>query len=308
MTTAVESILNEPRFQFDTPAARRAYKLATIFVEKSTVYKESIVDFARVLEEELKTCFITTHRTKHLKQEKMWGEYHKLRTSEDFATKWQSFLNHLENTEMPPCAAFIQHITHEVFKKMIQVEYPLPAPTNKTLPLLTDIEVNALRYVAGYVCRTLHDRLKSSNAEGKEVMVLYLSDLNGSDKSGDGEEWINAINRGGLWQVNEDVFQTFMIIEEIVREELCLEKCVYETKKAQIIQKVVTNDDVLHQWSFCMSDAGENVSNAILHKVVELYITIRGFAFASSCVELYKQSSKKALSKKKALRTELNVS
>ena len=81
--------MNKPRFQFDTPAARRAYKLATIFVEKSTdVYKESIVDFARVLEEELKTCFITTHRTKHLKQEKMWGEYHKLRTSKDFAIKW----------------------------------------------------------------------------------------------------------------------------------------------------------------------------------------------------------------------------
>ena len=68
-------------------------------------------------------------------------------------------------------------------------------------------------------------------------MVIYLSDLNGSDRSG---EWINAINRGGLWQVNEEVFQTFMIIEEIVREELCLEKCVYETKKAQIIEKVLT--------------------------------------------------------------------
>ena len=180
--------------------------------------------------------------------------------------------------------------------------------TNETLPPLTNMEINALRYVAGYVCRTLHDRLKSSSVEGKEAMVLYLSDLNGSDKSGDGEEWINAINRGGLWQVNDDVFQTFMIIEEIVRKELRLEKCIYETKKAQIIEKVLTNKDLLHQWSFCMFDAGEHVSNAILHKVVELYITIRGFAFASSCVELYEQSSKKALSKKKALRTELNLS
>ena len=227
--------MNEPRFQFDTPAARRAYKLASVFVEKSTAFPECIIDFAGVLEEELNTCFITTHRTKHLKQEKMWGEYHKLRTSKDFAAKWELFLSHLENTEMPPCAAFIQHITHEVFKKMIQVEYPLPAPTNKALPLLTDIEVNALRYVAGYVCRTLHDRLKSSNVGGKEVMVIYLSDLNGSDRSG---EWINAINRGGLWQVNEEVFQTFMIIEEIVREELCLEKCVHgKQRKHKLLRK-----------------------------------------------------------------------
>ena len=87
-----------------------------------------------------------------------------------------------------------------------------------------------------------------------------------------------------------------------------LEKCVYETKKAQIVEKVMASDDVLHQWSFCMSDAGEFISHTILRKVAKLYITIRGFAFASSCVELYKQSCKKALSKKKALRTELSFS
>ena len=34
--------------------------------------------------------------------------------------------------------------------------------------------------------------------EGKEALVLYLSDINGSDKNGDGEEWINAINHGCL--------------------------------------------------------------------------------------------------------------
>lgn len=309
LTTAVETILSEPRFQFDTPAARRAFKLATIFLEASMdKRKESIVNFARMLEKELKTCFITTHRTNNLKQEKMWGEYHKLRTSEGFATKWQSFLNNLDATEVTPCAAFIQHITHEVFKKIIQVEHPKPMTTIQSLPPLTDMESNALRYVAGYVCRTLHDSLKSSRVEGKEAMVLYLSDLNGSDRSGDGEEWINTINRGGLWQVNDDVFETFVIIEEIVREELRLEKCMYDTKKAQVIEKVVTNEDVLHQWSFCMLDADEHISNAILQRVVELYIRIRGFAFASSCIELYKQSSKKALSKKKALRTQLNLS
>ena len=52
--------------------------------------------------------------------------------------------------------------------------------------------------------------------------MLCLSDINGSDKNG--EEWINAINHGCLWQVNE-VFQTFLTIEELIWEELCLEKC-----------------------------------------------------------------------------------
>ena len=89
--------------------------------------------------------------------------------------------------------------------------------------------------------------------------MLYLSDMNGSDKNGDGEEWINAINRGGLWQVNDDVFQTFLTIEELIREELCLEKCLFDARKQQLIEKVISNDDVLHQWSFCVSDAEESI-------------------------------------------------
>ena len=302
---AVESVLNEPRFKFETQAAKTAYQLASVVLQSRDVHQDRIIRFANALEETLKTCFITTHRTKELKQEKMWGQYHHLRTSEKFLSDWKTFLS--EVTEIVPSAAFIQHVTHEVFKQMMQVQFPPTTGASKTLPLLTDIEVNALRYVAGYVCRTLHDRLKTSSVEGKEVLVLYLSDMNGSDKNGDGEEWINAINRGGLWQVNEEVFQTFLTIKELIREELCLEKCTFDARKQQIIEKVVTNNDVLHQWLFCVPDAEESISNVLLKKAVELFVNIRGFAFASSCVELYKQANSKTLSKKKALRTELNT-
>ena len=40
----------------------------------------------------------------------------------------------------------------------------------------------------------------------------------------------------------------------------------------------------------------------VLKMMVELYVTIRGFAFASSCIELYKVAHKKKLQKSKALR------
>ena len=39
----------------------------------------------------------------------------------------------------------------------------------------------------------------------------------------------------------------------------------------------------------------------LLKYLIELYVTVRGFAFASSCLELYKQSQKTILSKQKAL-------
>jgi len=40
-----------------------------------------------------------------------------------------------------------------------------------------------------------------------------------------------------LWQVNDEVFHTFMTIEEIVREELRLEKCVCKQRKHKLLKK-----------------------------------------------------------------------
>ena len=44
----------------------------------------------------------------------------------------------------------------------------------------------------------------------------------------------------------------------------------------------------------------------LLKYLIELYITVQGFAFASSCLELYKQSRKTNLSKQKVKATYKN--
>ena len=62
---------------------------------------------------------------------------------------------------------------------------------------------------------------------------------------------------------------------------------------------------ILHQWSFCMPDAEESISNILMKKVVELFVNIHGFAFASSsCAELYKQANKKECLKSIAHQTQ----
>ena len=46
----------------------------------------------------------------------------------------------------------------------------------------------------------------------------------------------------------------------------------------------------------------------LLKMIVELYLTIRVFAFAESCLELYKQETKRGNSKSKGIRKELFTS
>ena len=50
----------------------------------------------------------------------------------------------------------------------------------------------------------------------------------------------------------------------------------------------------------------EKAATLLFNEMVSLFITVRGFAFTTSYVEIYKQTQNKNLQKKKAIRKELN--
>lgn len=64
---------------------------------------------------------------------------------------------------------------------------------------------NALRYVAGHVCRKIQVHIDKSYSN-KEDMILLIMDLSGNEMDDERgtEDWTNAIDRGGLWHVNDD--------------------------------------------------------------------------------------------------------
>lgn len=52
-----------------------------------------------------------------------------------------------------------------------------------------------------------------------------------------------------------------------------------------LIDKVMCNDEMIFIWSMlCQID--DSVGNIVLQMSVELYVTVRGFAFTKSCMEL----------------------
>ena len=68
------------------------------------------------------------------------------------------------------------------------------------------------------------------------------------------------------------------------------------------ISSIASNEDVLFYWSMLLADADEEDAQTILKMVIELWTKIRSFAFASSWIELYKQTSRKTIQRLKALR------
>ena len=52
-------------------------------------------------------------------------------------------------------------------------------------------------------------------------------------------------------------------------------------------------------------EADDDISTLILEKIVELCVTVQGFAFAKSCMEMYKEAKKKTVQKSRVLRSKL---
>lgn len=250
---------------------------------------------------QLRTCFVQT-KTCQLKKAKMWGLYHKLRTSASFKAQWNTFGVQSIGNSLP--VGFYQYVTHEVFKQLIIKEFPVNTEeTENPLNPLTPEEENALRYVAGYVCRKVHDKLQNDR---NISMIDCLKEMTTGDIDNTSDNWLKLVDRGGLWHINDKVFTVFAIMEEHIRQHLSTFGSKPEGTKQLLIDGLLQNDDLLFEWHFCTSQVDSETGMLLLKHLIKLYVTVRGFAFASSCLELYKQSQKTTLSKQKALRKKLS--
>ena len=77
-----------------------------------------------------------------------------------------------------------------IIKKMIKVEFPLPPSDTIEHPdrPLTFEGKNALRFVAGYVCRKVRTSLERSSIIGKDDMIFCIMSFAGDEEDDGGTE------------------------------------------------------------------------------------------------------------------------
>ena len=103
--------------------------------------------------------------------------------------------------------------------------------------------------------------------------------------------------RGGLWRVRSTTFQVFCALEEEIQfslHTLVLEPL--ESHKAQFVTNLTQSDNVRFYWCIAAADFDDDdieMHDELLHMLVELFVTVRGFAFPSCWVEKYKQTPPK---------------
>ena len=306
-------MIEDDSFQVPSSANKNALETANSLLRwcQENSEEDMLKKFVNTLILHLKSCFSKKFSSLKLRREKMWEAYHQLRTSHMFQQSWVEFIPLAVQRTAEP--AFYQHITHLIFKVLIEREFSPPERMDETTEHpdrpLSAVEENALRYVAGYVLRNVKDKVGSKSLPFKEHMLDCIYHLAGDeeDECAGTELWLNTIDRGGLWHVSDATFSLFVIMEQQSRRYFSVNK-QSGMQKDSIVESLITDGDILFQWCLLTSASAieREAATALLKHILRLYVTLRGFAFATSCLEMYKQATKKNLQKKKALRRELN--
>ena len=76
-------------------------------------------------------------------------------------------------------------------------------------------------------------------------------------------------------------------------------------KPENIVCVIKEDIDVRSTWEAISEDFGER-EEVLLNDIVSLYVTLRGFSYTKSWMEMYKQETKATLQKSKGLRKKIS--
>ena len=123
--------------------------------------------------------------------------------------------------KLPQCPIFYQHFTAKLMEHIIKLQVPVVTETScESHPTeLSYEEQNAVRYVAGYVIKSLKQHLKSPR---DDELISSLKDLCNTDddiEPAETEEWLCSVDRGGLVRITDDAYACFSAIEYCVQQQ-----------------------------------------------------------------------------------------
>ena len=135
-------------------------------------------------------------------------------------------------------------------------------------------------------------------------MLYGLSDMSQSDGIYNlSETWLNAVDRGGLTHINHTAFKMFHAVEMELRHHLTIANVqdMDQKFKDRVVSSIIADVDVQYYMECATEDLDEDERKELLLRIVNSYITVHGFSFTKSWLEMYKWDENKKLQKSKSL-------
>lgn len=266
----------------------------------------------------LSSCFktVTRCRSTATKRDRLWRAYHETAT-EEVPSMWVQLCSNLNIVEKDPL--LIQSVARLIFEDLLKEyfgcsEINVPGPrTVDAGSEFTKDELNALRYACGYVAHKLLKKYEKRKSEKSDQFEMCLGQMAVAGDSTDftlyTSQWLDLVNRGGLFPLNDESFRCFCAVETVVRKTLpsLYRSGSTQTIKQTVIDAVKSNDDVIFYWNLIAQDIDEEEQSLeLLVEIVDLWVTVRGFSLASHWLEVYKTATKTLTKKSTGLRKGLS--
>ena len=209
---------------------------------------------------------------------------------------------------MEPHPLLYWYVTNLAFQALLEETFQSSNAQQAVVEALTYEESNVLRYVAGYVCHKLRKKVTASTHEMRGKLLLCLMDLCDEDEEvSSSADWVHAVDRGGLVRVSESTYMLFERMELLVRSVFNTDMVhrMTEGVRKDLRDTIIADGDVAFHWCMLTVEVEEAEGAVLLGMITDLYITIRGFSFSKSLMEMYKQEAKKRTQKSKSLRQKL---
>ena len=311
---AISAILQDKDFDLKTARMKLARESAQAVLDaisgegKNT---EVFARFAATLNGKLEALAAPSGcKTLSAQRQRLWSSFHSARVSE-LRRLWNDLFTSLGvDLKFAQDPLLGEYVNEKVFERHIkstfEVEDEFTEPGE-----LSENDLNALRYVAGYVPWKLRQKFSKGtckHSNQKDFLMCLEKMTEGSEESDDSyiqytKRWINAIDRGGLFRVSDEVFVLFHEIERMVRRFVVkLTSQSSQQDKQEIVDEIVSDGDVQFHWSMISVDLDHDAGEQLLQQIIQLYLTIRGFSTAGAFVEQYKQVTEKTTRKSTSLR------
>ena len=233
-------------------------------------------------------------------REEMWSTYHTIRTSRKFVNLWEELLG--MSTSTPPNPLLYQHLSHLLFQRQLKEKLPASVMVPKEDKPLTEEELKALRYTAGFVPHSLLKKLSKSTHPKKKELCLCLREMldDSEDEASISQQWVIIMDRGGLKNINNKTFNFFIALEESFRRRVGM-----GTEYMINMSEWLCGDDaVQNKWSD-LADEWEEEAKVLLDMIIELWVTVRGHSTAGAMMETHKIQNKQSLQKSKGIRAKV---
>ena len=171
--------------------------------------------------------------------------------------------------------------------------------------------------------RKLERKYSRQNTQDAIECTTALKEMAGKLKTHDtrtcrseqrSSEWTRLTDRGGLYHVQDIVYNLFVAIELLTDKEL---SAIFESKgkglekvKKERLSWLCNDEDVQFLWCMISPTAieSEDVSQNLLREIAHLWVTTRGYSKARKIKEDYKRVKGKTVKGKHSLRKELACS